>query len=484
MIKVADKPSMDPAQQKLRLAKKQWNKDVSAFIDDLIHYKKLVNGQPNKFFKEKSFIKDPIPADPATILGALAADFQELAQRGNAITAAQNEYSKTRRKKQVKPPPGPTPAAAAPEAAPAPGLTQQLATFEMKYELISEASTPISRFFTRLFNPTVGFGSGADLRRARMAMLNACADTYRKLGKFQVQVVKSSKTSVNDANKKLHEAWNDWTLVTRAYVIFKNSKSVDAPDKGGSIEKEITAQDLKEEKALESLNDSVKDFESSKKGKDIAIAPTDSAMDKIPDEPPPASRLDNIKIMIADYRKWRSHLPVANQGLSGYMLELSNAIDKFLSTGGKEIAPDFEEFYDGSILALNGELGTAGSSFEDIVNQLKTKVAPAPAPLAPGATPAKVTISSSSQIEKVAQDFLKKWVGKTVHQLSLFDKTSTHRLSSYNAAQEIRVELNQIMNLLEKDLNEEELDPLIRHANSQLTALRGMMRSLHLVAGK
>src|SRR6478736_333926 len=98
MIKIARKPSSDPIQEKLRQMKAQWNKDVSVFITDLINLKKTMNGWPSKFNMERSFIKDPIPSDPNTIIGVLASDFQELAQRGNAIVQQQLEYSKTRRK--------------------------------------------------------------------------------------------------------------------------------------------------------------------------------------------------------------------------------------------------------------------------------------------------------------------------------------------------------------------------------------------------
>src|ERR1035437_7798643 len=91
----------DAVQQKLRNNKSIWNNSVSEFINDLIHCKKLMNGAPNKFHMEKGNIKDPIPADPATIIGSLANDFNEIAQTGNAIISEQAEYSKTRRKKQI-----------------------------------------------------------------------------------------------------------------------------------------------------------------------------------------------------------------------------------------------------------------------------------------------------------------------------------------------------------------------------------------------
>jgi hypothetical protein len=376
MIKVARKPSADPVQEKLRQSKDQWNKEVSLFIEALKNFKKMMNGYPSKIFKQKSRITDPIPSDPVSIVGALAGDFQEISQKANAIVSQQLEYSKTRRKKQVSPPAGPTPVA--PPAPPTTDLSKQLsapliASFEDKYELVTEGSSKISRFFTRLFNPAAGFGDAANLRRARMAMLNACAEAYKNLGKFQVQVVKSSKESIHISNQKLNEVWHHWTLVSRAYVIFKSSKSVSTPDKGGTIQSDIAAQDLKEESAIENLGVPVKE----------------PATPATPPAPP--------------------------------------------------VTPPPEES--------------------------KEKVA-------------------SLQIEKVAQDFLNKWVGKTVHQLSLFDKTSPHRLSIYRIAEELRQEINAIMDLLEKGLDEAQLDPLIKSVNTKMVSLRVMMRSLNLSSEK
>src|SRR5271154_4044762 len=95
--KVARKTSMDPAQEKLRQSKAAWNKEVSTFLNDVIHFKKLMNGWPSKYFKERSKITLPIPADPATIVNSLAGHFQDLAQQGAAIAAQQAQYSQGRR---------------------------------------------------------------------------------------------------------------------------------------------------------------------------------------------------------------------------------------------------------------------------------------------------------------------------------------------------------------------------------------------------
>ena len=512
MIKAGRKPSSDPVQEKLRQSKAVWNKEVSTFVNDLIHYKKLMNGWPNKFHMEKSFIKDPVPADPATIIGSLVSDFNDIATKSNALIKQQLEYSKARKKRQMKQmnlPLG-APAPKAEPAAPALDLSQQLslplaASFEEKYGLVAEGSSKISRFFTRLFNPSVGFSDAANLRRARMAMLNACADTYRNLGKFQVQVVKSSKDSIPASHQKLNEAWSNWTLVSRAYTIFKSSKSVGAPDKGGTIENDISEQDLKEEKALENLDKSVKDFET--KSKKYVPAPLEEAVEKEEEQAGaqpvpmpwagmdisewPLDRLEKVKKMLADYKKYRNNLP-GDIDDSGYLMDLDRVTDKFIATRGKKLHGEYEQFYDKSIQYINEKIGSNAKSFKDIISFLTARakanaMKPVQPPVlpTPPVPPANVSEKTASfQIEKVSQDFLKRWVGKTIHQLSLFDKTSPHRLSSYKLAGELRKEINVIMDLLEKGLDENTLGPAIKDANSKMVSLRGMMRSLYLSSGK
>jgi hypothetical protein len=249
MIKEGRKPSNDPAQEKLRQGKNVWNKEVSAFINDLIHAKKLMNGWPSKYYKERSKIISPIPVDVASILNGLASQFQELSQQGTALSQQQAEYAKNRRQKRVDQGNqtlnkldekyGPTETGATP-APPAPvaDLSKQLAAWEKKYELVAEGSNPFSRFLTRVKTPQIGFGAKAQKRRLRMDMLKAALKSYRALGKMQVHITKSSKQSVVDAYKSMQEAWNEWSVVSRNFNFIVNSM----PDQTA-----IRPEDMKDE---------------------------------------------------------------------------------------------------------------------------------------------------------------------------------------------------------------------------------------------
>jgi hypothetical protein len=449
MLKVADKPSMDPVQQKLRLAKKQWNKDVSAFIDNLIHYKKLVNGQPNKFFKEKSFIKDPIPADPSTILGSLASDFQELAQRGNAIVAEQNEYSKTRRKKQPKQ------TAVAPVTQPSqPNLSSQLAAFESKYELVAEGSSAISRFFTKLLNPTWGTSEGARIKRYRMSLLDTCAKMHKDLERFQVEIVKSSNQSIIDAQTLLNnKIWHEWDLINKGLSTYRANMPSQVPDSGGPIKSPIKqVEDKKESEAPPPADEAAP-----------KTAPTK--------EQEAHSLLEAIQKIQLDYSKNYKLLGADKMGGADIALEI--AIYKFIKASepmkaeaGQVVVQEYTKL----VQALNQNLGTNATSIEDIAKQLLAKRT-------------EVT-ASAEQLEKVAQNFLKKWVGKKMHQMSMFDKTSGFRLDIYKISEEVRVKLNKMMDSLEKEMNLDELTDLAVQINKDVTSLKGMTRALYAMAPK
>lgn len=225
MDKFARKPSNDPVQEKLRQSKAVWNKEVSAFIGDLINFKKLMNGWPNKFHMEKSFIKDPIPSDPATILGVLAADFQELAQKGNGIIEQQAAYSKQRKQKQLKQAPGPTPTT----TPAAPDLAQQLSAASQDYQLVAEGSNPLSRFYSSFKGPWFGGSPEARARKYRLSMLRTAAILEKELKRFEAQILGSSGESIFIASKYLIQIENHIRFINNALAAFVGANTPTSP---------------------------------------------------------------------------------------------------------------------------------------------------------------------------------------------------------------------------------------------------------------
>lgn len=446
MEKTARKPSADPTQERLRANKAAWNKEVSSFINDLIHFKKMMNGWPSKFFKERSRITQPIPADPATIIGSLAGDFQEIAQRGNSVIQEQLDYSKNRRQRQPKPAapaPGQAPQApaapAAPEAPKAPDLTQQIqkglaasekdspliklaAELENKYEFESYASNPFSRFITRLFNPKFGFGEAARIRRLRMTMLDYSVKSYKELKKLHKEIVKSGAGSIVNSHKIMATAWNFWNPVNRLFSTFKTIRPQEVVEDGGPI----ADPERGKEKGAE-------------KGKGLTVSLPTDAVAKLEDYRAASTYLGSI-----------STSPALHE-LHGVVETITAAPDD-KTKAQAIIDSNFGALYEKALRDMNAELGTSGKNFREVVVQMQNK-----------------------PVGKTAQ----KEFGKLRHQL-LPGATSGQRLEVYNLITQIRSDLNQVMDQLEKGFDQDALTSAIGRTNRDMVALRTMLRSLYL----
>ncbi len=239
MKKIARKPSSDPIQEKLRQAKDAWNKEVSSFISDIIDLKRLMNGHPSKFHNEKSSIKDALPADPATILGVLASDFQEIASKGSRIVQEQLEYSEKRRKKGPK------------NVAVPSNLEQQLnmAATHQSENLISEGSNPVSRFLSRLKGPWFGDSSYNRKRTYRLSMLRAAAKLDKELEDFEGIILESSADSIFQASKMLIQVENNLSYLNGVLEAYKTYNTE---------QKENSS--IKEENKIKEAVDALNDF--------------------------------------------------------------------------------------------------------------------------------------------------------------------------------------------------------------------------------
>jgi hypothetical protein len=452
MEKTARKPSADPTQERLRQNKANWNKEVSSFVNDLIHLKKMMNGWPSKWYKERSRITQPIPADPATIIGSMAGDFQEIVNKGNAIVQEQVNYAKTRRQRQPKQmnlplgEPQQQPAAPPEPAAPKPDLSKQLslglasdqtrlsemikvaAAFEEKYFLESEASNPITRFVTRLFTPRFGFGEAARIRRLRMAMLDNCVKSYKELKKLHKEVVRSSKSSIVTSHKMMTQIWNYWNAVNRLFSTYKAIRpGAIVTDPGGEIE---TDPDLKREKALE-------------EGRD-------------PDEPAPDTSVQDatkLLFLMKDFVAARFSIVTKSSAFRDL-----NMIFESISAAPKNkktevlLQSNVADVYKRALQETNAELGTNGTSFQEIALLAKQK----------------------GPVSKEAQ----RQLGKFRHQI-LPGATSGQRLEIYRFIDQIKIDLDNVMNLLEKGFDQEQLTTALAQVNREMSGLRTMMRSLY-----
>lgn len=448
MEKTAQKKTYrDPALNKIVQEKARWNREVSTLINDIIHFKKSMNGWPSKYYKERTRITQPAPIDLSGILGGLATKFQDLANEGNGIIQEQTEFARSRTKRQseraqqrLEQRHGPTegPAVTPAPEAPKPDLTQQIqkglaaaehdspliklaAELEDKYTLEALASNPFSRFVTRLFNPKFGFGEGARVRRLRMTMLDYCVKSYKELKKLHKEIVKSGKGSIVNTHKMMSSVWNFWNAVNRLFATFKTIRPQEVKDEGGPI----ADTERSKEKAAE-------------KGQGATGV-------KVP--PSSVAKLE-------DYRAAGPYLGGISMTPSFHEL---NSVFESIQTASAENKPqlildsNFDALYEKALRDLNSELGTSGKNFREIMVQMQSR-----------------------PVDKTAQ----RQLGKLRHQL-LPGATSGQRLEIYNLITQIRQGLNEVMDLLEKGFDQATLTSAIGRVNRDMVALRTMIRSLY-----
>lgn len=462
MEKSAVKTYKDPALNKLIQEKSNWNRQVSALINDLIHFKKSMNGWPSKFYKERSRITQPVPVDLAGILGKMTSEWQEIATQGNSLVQEQAEFAKTHVKRKsdsaldkldkMQEPGNAVPAQAKPAGT---DLSQQigrqlgassqleiikLATvFEGKYFLESEASNPFSRFITRLFNPKLGFGEGARIRRLRMEMLSNCVKSYKELKKLHKEIVKSSKSSIVNSHNFMKIAWNYWNAVNRLLTTYKAIRpDAVVADTGGQLE---TDPELKKEKAMEEGREPDVDQETA-----------------------PSTPTNETVIKIKDFREASGYLGTNPEVIKNPSFLALNSLIEGILAAPKNKRMDLlqksniEDVYATTLTSINQQLGTQANSFREAVQQYQKE------------------LNDGSQPTKTAQ--LGRWLGKARHQ-AIPTATSGQRLEVYRFISQIRKDLNEVMDLLEKGFDEKMLTEAIGRVNREMAQLRIMMRSLY-----
>ena len=448
MEKSAVKTYKDPAMNKIVQEKAELNKGISLLINNIINFKKSFNGHPSKYYKEKIKLSQPSPIDLASILNSLTHDFQELANQGNSIIQEQKEFANNHVKRhsenvlnRLEQKHGPT------EGLPpaGPDLSQQMGQkmssfsnsqlikladdMELKYELEVQASNPFSRFITRLFNPKFGFGEGARFRRLRMAMLDNCVKSYKEIKKLHKEIVKSSSNSIVNSHKMMTQIFNYWNAVNRLFSTYKAIRPDDLiKDEGGKIEND---PEIKRQNALE-------------EGRDPE--------ENTPSVATPA--VSDVASKIKDYKAAANHLGSATSNPA--FRELNSLIETVLAAPkGKRFEvlqkSNINAIYDKVLQEVNAELNTNGQTFMQIVEQLKNKPS-----------------------TKEAQ----KQLGKIRHQL-IPGATSGQRLEIYQFISQIRKDMNEVMNILEKGFDQEQLTTAIGQVTREMSALRTMMRSLY-----
>lgn len=452
MEKTAAKTYRDPALNKIIQEKAAWNKQVSALINDLIHFKKSMNGWPSKYYKERTKITQPVPVDLAGILSQISGEFQEVTNRGNGILQEQSDFSKAHMKRKtdrtlntLEKLRGPA-EEKAPATPAAPDLSQQLnkgltasekesaliklaSEFEGKYFLEVEASNPFSRFVTRLFNPKFGFGEAARIRRLRMTMLDSCVKSLKALKALHKEIVKSSSSSVVNSHKMMTSVWNYWNIVNRLFSAYKTLKPGPVKETGGLLEDPERARELAMERG-----ESPEEAETAKP-ESLSVAQ------------------DNLAL-VKDFKENATYLGALVRGT--YFHAFVSTVERILAAPKATQLKVLNEAhalkgeYMAALSEASQELGIAANSFKELADKQRTNP------------------------PKLAQ----RQLGRLRHQI-LPGATSGSRLEIYNMIDQIRRDLNTVMDLLEEGFDQGKLSPAINQVNREMAALRTMIRSLY-----
>jgi len=490
----------DPIQKKLRTDKKEWNRDVSDFIDDLIHFKKMMNGQPSKFFKERGSIKEPIPANPISILDRLMSSFHEISQEGTNIAQHQLDYSKNRKKSQPK---------SAPSVNTGIDLSKQLNAAMDVYDLVAEGSNPLSRFLTKLVNPTLGSSPKARTKKYRMSLLNAALEIYKDLDLLQKTILKSSPESIFEANKLFLKIENNWLFFKSGLKTYRGNDN-----KSVSNTQKVLFSDPRVEEIIKDYQDNAKDLSVTRKTKLISniiqyrkiignnkvsnFSKLNEIIDSIINEYDKILFELNTKYGLQDKSLgdiWKKvkldkekkdapdlpskeSLPEVKTNVSinpitevigilkdyKYLVnftgidikKMTSLLGEFRLNKDAALIPKIIEEYNKLIYDLNMKYGLNGTSFQNIWEMKKA--------------------NADEKVDSLVV-LSQKWLGKLKHQI-LTSKTSAQRLDIYKAVESCRIKINDIMDSLEKELNLEFLEKLIIEVDKFLKETKNLISGI------
>lgn len=458
MNKAARKQSTDPVQEKLREQKDYWNKKkVTPFIDNLIHFKKLMNGSPSKFNREKSPIGEPIPADPITILSLLVNDFGEIAEMAKGITSAQSQYSASRRKKRVIPAIDPS---------------QLNLPLGKNSSLQLEASNKLTRFFSHLKGPYFGYSPEARERKYRLTLLTAAATLEKEVKKLEHEILRDTPASII-TSRLLIDKINDQVYTAMSQLnFFSESIETKKTEEPKEDSKEISTKTL--------IDDKVPSLKPSDNVAKSIIDQTDDGLisaKNIPgyDNTPANVSSDDTTLtstILTDPLEIQQDIEANHDNIPLLMndpLLQAVKIDITMVVGTPnpllkeekiaQLAVDYKILID----YVNSKLGTNGGSLREILLSFAT-----------------ASEMHSARMEVFADNLLSKWINKTKHRLSPTNKTSALRLEIFESAKRSKDILDDMMNSLEKSLNISELHAFFKTLIDEITLMDKVMKPLEL----
>lgn len=235
MKKEAQKGVKDPVQQKLRQNKKQWSKDTSVLIAQLIAFKRGLNGRGDpRAGLPASNIKEPLPNEIETYMNQMVQRFQEIIDRASNIIDEQAEYSKNRRK-------GKEEGGSAGQQRPETSLPVAAA---LRYELEKNArlwdrSGPVSRMIAYVMQYPWFSGEKNEITKTKLELMYAAADFENRLNDVEYALTSFDKNSQTKAfydfsrfvilfQRRFMETFNE-AIKMQAEFYSKNEETIGLP---------------------------------------------------------------------------------------------------------------------------------------------------------------------------------------------------------------------------------------------------------------
>lgn len=420
------KQSKDPKQQAIRQHKADLNSEVSEFIDNLINFKKLMNGKPSKYLNEKSFITEPIPVDTSTLINNLVSNFNEIARESNSVVKQQIEYSQTRKKKL-----------------PNKTVSQQTLPTTANYiddGFLALSSNRFTRFYTKL--KLWGFRdteiNNINLRRKSLLDNAAEMDKYLKL--ISKKILTSSSENISLSIKAIDDAIDNlsaFSLNINEYADILAQKK----EMSGKEESKIPAKENEEEKSQTATKENEGTADVSSK-KEKTLSKPEISTDKVKDQP--TVNLLESTIPLMDDAAYINNIEPAffasNSKTHRETISSLRNLKKLIETNGDEkdinkalklFNTNYSNLANWAAKQKNVDLQTF--TFKDLSMALLTTAN---------------ELESNQQMLKIAI----KALDKLKHRL-FGNKTSSSRLEIAKNADSCRDDLDDVMNSLQDGLN-------------------------------
>lgn len=429
----------DPIQERLKQHKRQWNASYKDLAGKIKAFKNGLNGKGDtKFSIPPSDIKNPLPEQMHSLLGQLTSDFSNLISGANAIASEQEQYSKTRKKKQPK--------RNVSIMAPAEPSVEQnnplanIASIDNSLVFKKYASSRL----TRLWQYFISFFSRKEQNRYRVNMLRITADMFYTILDFENEVLSLNENSAVKSIKKFQSAKYDFESLKNTFDYLSEMINKKQEEISGEAKPAGKSQTQKPKQNEQQQNVVVEE------------PPAE------PDAPSKSNRKDINKI------KEGIHI-LMNTGLVGKHIV---PLQILVSTYEKETDP----------MAKNMYMDRLVDNYEQVVNSIANKIQKKYGPanirtsqdvidLIKNNRFNKDAFEKSETLVKNAHNILTRFLKKQLLKAAPFNKTVAHRLEIEEMLKDLKKTIQSLMNSLEQELDLDEVSRCLDLINNLLSSI-------------